>query len=159
MPATPSVAPPFRLGNRVNMVQYVYSLLGPRITSTLPLLRVLSPFSVYDALLPPLVLNAPQNIGDSAMGALAWWLVGHGLAFGTDRGGFLGTTSFALKGEDAFGTDTGDFKADGYASWFFNWAFAATSTTIVSGAMAERATFASYVTYSILITALICENL
>lgn len=91
------------------------------------------------------------------MGALAWWIFGHGLAYGSDSGGFVGTTGFALKGEEMYGTDSGDFVALGYASWLFQWAFAATSTTIVSGALAERATFGAYVCHSFLLTSFICE--
>lgn len=41
-----------------------------------------------------------KNIGDASLGALCWWLLGYGVAFGTDKGnGFIGGDSFALKGE------------------------------------------------------------
>eukprot|EP00903_Cladosiphon_okamuranus_P006451 g6311.t1 len=96
-----------------------------------------------------------KNIGDSAMGALGWWLIGNGLAFGDSRGGFIGTTGFALKGEGLYGSESGEFLPMGYAQWLFQWAFAASATTIVSGAMAERATFGAYVVHSSLITAFI----
>lgn len=71
-----------------------------------------------------------QNLGDSAMGALGWWIFGNGFAFGNDSGGFIGTTGFALKSEGLYGTDTGDFNPLGYANWLFQWAFAASATTI-----------------------------
>ncbi|CAN0109450.1 unnamed protein product [Pylaiella littoralis] len=96
-----------------------------------------------------------KNIGDSAMGAIGWWLFGHGLAFGEDSGRFLGSSGFALKSEALYGTSSGDFVAMGYAQWLFQWAFAASATTIVSGAMAERATFGAYVVHSFLITSFI----
>lgn len=64
------------------------------------------------------------------MGSIGWWLVGHGLAFGADAGGFVGTTGFALKGESLYGTKSGDFVALAYAQWLFQWAFAASATTI-----------------------------
>ncbi|CAM9899140.1 unnamed protein product [Ectocarpus sp. 12 AP-2014] len=96
-----------------------------------------------------------KNIGDSAMGAIGWWLFGNGLAFGRDSGGFVGVTGFALKGEDLYGTRTGDFDALSYANWLFQWTFAASATTIVSGAMAERATFGAYVLHSFLLTSFI----
>ncbi|CAN0297196.1 unnamed protein product, partial [Ectocarpus sp. 12 AP-2014] len=96
-----------------------------------------------------------KNVGDSAMGAIGWWLFGNGLAFGKDSGGFLGTTGFALKDESMFGTTSGDFVPLSYANWIFQWAFAASATTIVSGAMAERATFGAYVLHSFLITSFI----
>lgn len=99
----------------------------------------------------------PKNIGDSSLGAIAWWLFGHALAFGADSRGFVGTSGFALKGEDLYGTDSGIINVEGYTTWIFEWAFAATSATIVSGAMAERATFGAYVMHSFIITSFICE--
>lgn len=68
-------------------------------------------------------------------------------------GKFIGTNSFALKG-DAF-MDGGDIVAVGYASWLFQWAFAATAATIVSGAVAERVSFNAYIVYSVVLTSFI----
>jgi hypothetical protein len=40
-----------------------------------------------------------------------------------------------------------------WAEWFFQWAFAATATTIPAGAVAERFNFNAYLAYTILVSA------
>ncbi len=81
------------------------------------------------------------------MGAIAYWMIGYPLAFGTkdptDGNRFLGTDYWAMNE---------DFPAANYAHWFFQFVFAATAATIVSGAVAERCEFAAYMIYSIFIT-------
>lgn len=96
-----------------------------------------------------------KNIGDASLGALCWWVLGYGVAFGDDKGRFIGTNGYALKGS-IFESDDGTLT-DGlaYASWLFQWAFAATAATIVSGAVAERVSFNAYVIYSIVLTSFI----
>jgi len=56
-----------------------------------------------------------KNVFDIAVGAILWWLLGYGFAYGTDSGGFIGNTSFAGTGDDF-----------SFRDWFFQWAFAAT---------------------------------
>lgn len=90
-----------------------------------------------------------KNVLDASIGAILWWLLGFGFAQGgnvspSSGDGFIGTEMFALKFTD--------FQGDGdgylYAAWLFQWAFAATTATIVSGAVAERVTFTAYCCYS-----------
>lgn len=89
-----------------------------------------------------------KNLMDFSLGSLVFFLVGYGLMFGADIGGFVGSDSFWVKIISP--QDTSNF-----AFWLFQAVFAATAATIVSGAMAERTRFKSYLVYTVLITALI----
>ncbi|CAM9900198.1 unnamed protein product [Ascophyllum nodosum] len=94
-----------------------------------------------------------KNIGDASLGAICWWLFGYGVAFGETGGKFIGTTNYALKGD--YFMNGGQIQGYNYASWLFQWAFAATAATIVSGAVAERVAFNAYIIYSIVLTSFI----
>lgn len=89
-----------------------------------------------------------KNLLDACFGAIFFYLLGFGFAYGgdygdsTNGGKFIGWDHFALSGVP---------KAD-YHSWFFQFAFAATAATIVSGAVAERTKFEGYVAYAIFLT-------
>lgn len=94
-----------------------------------------------------------KNLMDLCFGALAFFAVGFAIAFG---GGFDGIGRFVGGG--------GWFLGDGaftygnltpFTFFIFQVAFAATAATIVSGAMAERTQFKSYIAYSIVVSALI----
>ena len=89
-----------------------------------------------------------KNMMDFSVGALAFWAIGFGLMFGTTNG-FFGTTDFFFSGA------TGDGEAWNYAFWMFQVVFAATAATIISGAVAERTKFSSYMVYSVFVSALI----
>ncbi|HUF54039.1 MAG TPA: ammonium transporter [Dehalococcoidia bacterium] len=87
-----------------------------------------------------------KNILDASIGAIAFWAVGWGIAYGVSgesAPGLIGDGQFFLRG------------FDDYASWIFQFAFAATAATIVSGAMAERTKFTAYLVYTVFITAFI----
>jgi Amt family ammonium transporter len=86
-----------------------------------------------------------KNILDCSIGAIAFWAVGWAIAYGSTSGELFGTTQFFLGGD--FG--------GAYAGWIFQFAFAATAATIVSGAMAERTAFHGYLFYTVFITAII----
>ncbi len=89
-----------------------------------------------------------KNMMDFAVGSLVYWAIGFGLMFGVTNGLF-GTTGFFFS----------DFAIDKdpwlFAFWMFQVVFAATAATIVSGAMAERTKYVSYLIYSAVISAII----
>jgi Amt family ammonium transporter len=89
-----------------------------------------------------------KNLVDVCIGCVLFFLVGFGLMFGKDAGGFIGTNNFIISILD--GSDTSSF-----AFWIFQAVFAATAATIVSGAVAERIKFKNYLIYSVFITAFI----
>ena len=101
-----------------------------------------------------------KNLLDVFLGGVSYWAIGWGLAYGDHGNPFCGGDHFF------------NFKLDysAYPKWFFQvrnteiiqskehililfqFVFAATAATIVSGAVAERCQFLAYFTYSILIT-------
>jgi len=85
-----------------------------------------------------------KNVLDASIGAVIWWIVGFGVATGTSENGFFGSDRFGLTAEEFM-----DGTGYTYATWLFQWAFAATTATIVSGAVAERCTLTAYFSYSI----------
>jgi len=88
-----------------------------------------------------------KNLMDFSVGSLAFFLVGFGLMFGVSNG-FCGTTLFGLAGvETGIGWN--------WTFLIFQTVFAATAATIVSGAMAERTKFVSYLIYSFVISLVI----
>ncbi|SMO76216.1 ammonium transporter [Fodinibius sediminis] len=93
-----------------------------------------------------------KNMMDLALGSIVFWAVGFALMYGTDISGLFGFSNFFLS--DAIKSD-GTLDAWMYADWFFQAMFAATAATIVSGALAERTTFAGYLLITVCITALI----
>lgn len=88
-----------------------------------------------------------KNLMDFSVGSLVFFLVGFGLMFGKTNGLF-GTTLFGLAGVE----DTADWN---WTFLIFQTVFAATAATIVSGAMAERTKFVSYLVYSFFISMLV----
>jgi ammonium transporter, Amt family len=108
-----------------------------------------------------------KNLLDVCMGCIAFWLVGYAFAYGTtthpdckDQGDddFDGETCAGNQDGNAFIGDSNfalwDIKGD-WASWFFQFAFAATAATIVSGSMAERTDFRAYLAYTVFLTAFV----
>ncbi len=88
-----------------------------------------------------------KNLMDFSMGILAFWAVGFAFMFG--KGDFIGLTHFF-----GIGLETA-FDGWGWTFFMFQGVFAATAATIVSGAMAERTKFNSYLVASFLLTAFV----
>ncbi|MFQ5736644.1 MAG: ammonium transporter [Thermodesulfobacteriota bacterium] len=89
-----------------------------------------------------------KNMMDFAVGSLAYWAIGFGLMFGVSAG-WYGTSGFFFSD---FGVDHDPWL---FAFWMFQVVFAATAATIVSGAMAERTKYVSYLIYSAAVSAII----
>jgi Amt family ammonium transporter len=92
-----------------------------------------------------------KNVMDFCFGAIVYWALGWGFMYGKDAlGGLIGTSEF-FNSPMELTLENGGF----YKSWFFQVVFAATAATIVSGAMAERTQFKSYLIYTCFISAII----
>lgn len=80
---------------------------------------------------------------DACIGGIVWWLWGFGLAYGGEPGGFIGKKYF-------FGMEMEADKK--YGDWYFQYAFACTAATIVSGSLAERVNINNYLLFSFAMT-------
>lgn len=96
-----------------------------------------------------------KNLLDFCFGTLTFWIMGFSIMFGGAskfwgglQGMFLDTTNEAF---EALSWTTVPLDA----KFFFQLVFAATTATIVSGAMAERTKFVSYMVYSAIVSAII----
>ena len=83
---------------------------------------------------------AMKNVLDICVGSLSYWLVGYSLMYGdTSNGWFFWSGLFQGEGADLF----------------FQTMFAATTATIVSGAIAGRTKYSTYIIFSLVMTAII----
>jgi len=83
-----------------------------------------------------------KNMLDVFIGGISYWALGWGLAYGAGGNPFCGGSQFFNY----------QLPYDQYPTWFFQFVFAATAATIVSGAVAERCQFMAYFLYSVIIT-------
>ncbi len=84
-----------------------------------------------------------KNLMDLIVGSLGFWAIGYTVMYGESIGGFIGTPSlFYNEGADMF-------------NLFFQTVFAATAATIVSGAVAGRTKFTTYIIFSFIVTVVI----
>jgi len=89
-----------------------------------------------------------KNMMDFSIGSVIFWFLGYTLMYGEDVGGFLGKISLFFSSDGVNGVPD-------KASLMFQTVFAATASTIVSGAVAERTKFSAYLIFTIAITAII----
>ena len=85
-----------------------------------------------------------KNMLDLCVGMVAWWTCGYALAYG-DGPTVIGASHFFLI----------DIPPLQLVRFIFQFSFAATAATIVSGAVAERMKFISYLTFSGLATGIL----
>lgn len=86
-----------------------------------------------------------KNLIDICITTILWWLLGYGMAYGEDKGSFIGGSKFTAS----------DFSDTDYRDWLFQWAFSGTMITIVSGCMAERTRISGYMILTIVMNLLI----
>lgn len=89
-----------------------------------------------------------KNTMDFAIGSICYWILGFGLMFGATAG-FIGLPHLFTNGS----SPVEGVPASAFLAWEI--VFCATSTTIVSGAMAGRTSFKSYLIYSAIMSAFI----
>ncbi|GGZ84246.1 ammonium transporter [Algibacter mikhailovii] len=84
---------------------------------------------------------AMKNVLDIAVGSLVFWFVGYSLMYGESASGWIGWSGFMFN--------------QGPADLFFQTVFCATAATIVSGAIAGRTKYTTYIIFSVILTAII----
>jgi ammonium transporter, Amt family len=95
-----------------------------------------------------------KNLLDFSFGSLTFWIVGFSIMFGGANKFWGGLNGMFLNSEESFASLSWSFVPLD-AKFFFQLVFAATTATIVSGAMAERTKFVSYMIYSAIVSAVI----
>ena len=88
---------------------------------------------------------AGKNFADFCLTTGVFWVFGFAVMFGASVGGLFGSSGF-------FFSDSAPFLM---AFFFFQIGFAGTSTTIMSGAVAERMRFSSYLIAALVFSAAI----
>ncbi len=89
-----------------------------------------------------------KNTLDYCVACLMFFLCGYAIMFGNGNG-FIGWTGFGMNSAE------NPSKVPLLAFWLFQAAFCGAAATIVAGAMAERMKFAAYLTYTVVISAVV----
>ena len=85
---------------------------------------------------------AMKNILDISVGTISYWVIGYGLMYGASNG-WIATSGILFN------------PGDGPHDVFFQTVFCATAATIVSGAIAGRTKYTTYVLFTIFLTAIV----
>jgi ammonium transporter, Amt family len=94
-------------------------------------------------------ITALKNVGDWMVISIVFYLFGFGIMFGDSVGGWFGSSMFLGPGPNDVGS------ISGWVFFLFQLSFCGTAATIVSGAMAERTGFKAYLTFCIIVGAII----
>lgn len=84
-----------------------------------------------------------KNLMDLCIGSLGFWAIGYTIMYGDTIGAFIGSPTLFFS------------DSENMHNLFFQTVFAATAATIVSGAIAERTKFTTYLIFSAVMTVLI----
>jgi Amt family ammonium transporter len=84
-----------------------------------------------------------KNLMDLCIGSLGFWAIGYTIMYGDTIGSFIGSPSLFFN------------DAENMHNLFFQTVFAATAATIVSGAVAGRTKFTTYLIFSFIMTVII----
>ena len=84
-----------------------------------------------------------KNLMDLCIGSLGFWAIGYTIMYGESIGSFIGKPTLFFD------------DAENMHNLFFQTVFAATAATIVSGAIAERTKFSTYLIFSLIMTVVI----
>ena len=84
-----------------------------------------------------------KNIMDLCIGSLGFWAIGYTVMYGESIGSLIGTPTLFFD------------NAEDMHNLFFQTVFAATAATIVSGAIAGRTKFSTYIIFSFVMTVMI----
>ena len=90
---------------------------------------------------------AIKNLADFCLTTIVFWLLGFGLMFGATQNGWFGTSEFILD----FSLQSPFFSV----FFLFQVMFCGAAVTIMSGAVAERMKFSSYLMITVVVSALI----
>ncbi|KXZ51498.1 hypothetical protein GPECTOR_12g461 [Gonium pectorale] len=117
-------------------------------------------FSGYLVFIMQLGMNILlKNMLDACVGAMGFYLFGYAFAYGRKEGqksnGFIGNWNFALSYTTQTSFSGEEFAAQGWHLFFFQWSFCAATTSIVSGAVAERCTFTAYLAYAFFLSSFV----